>query len=615
MRNVLIYIEPHPVRNYFEEFYDVGMLLCDGMHQLERERNYDFRFFSNDAVIDRLVIERAHLSYLSLRFTADENERLENLYGQWNLKTIHEWLSLVQGKGPITEFYLSVLERLHKEYPFEAIILWSDNGAVREFCRAHSIAVMHAEYGPTRSPLHQTIYLDPLGTNGAASVLKAPLSAINPKIIVPRETWVTRQGKAWNDENKLGLIDAPLTVESELITAGYSDNPYIFIPLQLEDDLNTQLYSEFKTPESFLRHVIPQALDAGLNVVIKGHPAAQGRTFNLIAETKALKYARSFDDRVKILPRNASAFHSMNVIAQSVAVITINSSVGFEALLLGKNTVLYGAAAFDVGGKLFAGDKLMNQKDLTAENDSLDHLTSFLCGHYLHPIEAVTKGPGLAIVLDYIIETKGKDHTTVEYWESWIKAIDFGYSWLAETLDDRSFSRLGRSVGKIAGNRKIFESNGRRYSIAQRQLMVTGTLDNELITASATIIENSFIGFIDTLFLDDGVDGKYLEITGWSLDCHGYRPPIQILFCVGPLIISLHRVLTPRPDVAEVFRKKIANRCGFTFQVEKKHFIEPADCSLIFLSPSNFAHIAPLRLGDIATPSEASEHRAIGERS
>jgi len=613
MRKVLVYIEPHPVRNYFEEFYDVGMLLCDGMYQLDPELGYDFRYISNDAVVDRLVTERPQMSYLSLRLTADENKILEALYGQWNLKKIHDWLSLVKGDGPITDFYVSVLERLHQEYPFEAIVVWSDNGAVRKFGQKHSIPVMHAEFGPTRAPFHQTIYFDPCGTNGAAAVLSAPLDALTPKVSVPRETWVTRQGKTWNDENKIGLIDAPITLEPELISEIYSSTPYIFIPLQLEDDLNTQLYSEFKTPESFLRHVIPQALAAGLNVVVKGHPAAQGRTFNLIGETKALKFAKTFGDKVRILPRNTSAFHSMNVIAQSAAVVTINSSVGFEALLLGKNTLLYGAAAFDVGGKLFAGNNVLTQdRAANADHVHLDKLTSFVCNHYLHPLESVTKGAALATVLDYLFEAKDLDPKSLEFWEGWVNKIDFGYQWLCESTGIAHASRVGLDVGNLAGNRKIFESNGRDFLVDGNKLLVSGSINGDRLTGSAQIIENSFMGFIDTLTMDEGAESKYLQISGWSLDGKGFRPPLQILFCADEKVVSLHRVLTPRTDVAEAIGKRIAVRCGFTFQVEKKHFENIAKCKLIFLSSSNFVHIAPLSIGSIqVTNIKSSPHKQV----
>jgi hypothetical protein len=600
MRKVLVYIEPHPVRNYFEEFYDVGMVLCDGMHQLNKASGYDFRYISNDAVIDRMVTERPQLSYLSLRLTADENEKLETLYGQWNLKTINEWLSLVRGEGYITDFYVSVLERLRKEYAFDAIVLWSDNGAVRRFGAENSIPVMHAEYGPTRSPFHQTVYFDPHGTNGAAAVLKAPLDELVPKIVVPRETWVTRQGKTWNDENKLGLIDAPLTLEPTLVSNDYQSSPYIFIPLQLEDDLNTQLYSEFKTPESFLRHVIPQALAAGFSVVVKGHPAAQGRTFNLMAETRALKYAKTLGDKVKVLPRNTSAFHSMNIMAQSAGVFTINSSVGFEALLLGKNAYLYGLAAFDIGKRLNAtGSKITNSLLSSPNHEHLDKLTSFLCNHYLHPLESVTKGNALATVLDYIFEAKEIDVSSKEYWEGWINKIDFGYHWLSETSPTDVAKNTYRAVGALAGNRSIFDANGRTFLLEDRKLTIRATLYGEKISAQSIDIDNSFVGFIENLKVDEESDGKYLEISGWCLDRQGFRPPLQILFCSGDQVISLHRVLTPRRDVAEAIGKRVAPRCGFTFQVEKKYFDVIDECKLIFIASSNFTQISDLKIGSI----------------
>lgn len=598
MRNILIYIEPHPVRNYFEEFYDVGLILCDGMIQLDKGLGYQFRYFSNDAVIDRMITERPALSYLSMRFTADENERLETFYKQWNLESINDWLSLVKGNGPITEFYTATLERLHEEYPFDAILLWSDNGAVRRFGEMKSIPVIHAEFGPTRAPFHKTVYFDPRGTNGAAAVLNAPLKDLIPKISVPRETWVTREGKVWNDQNKVGLIDAPLTLDKSLVESEIVNTPYVFIPLQLEDDLNTQLYSEFKTPEAFLRHVIPQAVAAGFKVVIKGHPAAAGRTYNLIAETKALKYAKSVGDNVKILPRTTPALQSINVIAQAAAVLTINSSVGFEAILLGKNTILFGHAAFDIGGRLQAAKGPLTSNITTPDNDHLDQLTSFLCNHYLHPLESVTKGKAIATVLNYIFEAKDINPNSKEYWQGWIDRIQFGYDWLSESTSDHEDTTGYRYIGNLLGNRIIFESGARKYFIKQNQLVVQGIYQTAKVFANCRHIKNSFTGFIESIEFPEGNESKHVKISGWSLDLKGYRPPVQVLFCSGNRVLSTHRILTVRRDVADYIGKRIAPKCGFTFEVDRA-FVEGQDCHLIFLSTSNFSHQAQLNVGSI----------------
>jgi capsular polysaccharide export protein len=597
MRNVLVYIEPHPIRNYYEEFYDVGLLLCQAMLQLDQSAGYNFRYLSNDAIVDRIITEAPSLSYLSLRFTSQENQLLENFYGQWNLKTIHEWLSLVKGEGPLCDFYVSVLERVHKEYPFDAVLLWSDNGAVRKFCLDNDIAILHAEYGPTRAPFHQTIYLDPDGTNGAAAVLKAPLIELTPEITVPRETWVTRHGKDWNDEKKVGLIDVATTSNNKSMSRASDSRPYLFIPLQLEDDLNTQLYSKFKTPEAFLRHVIPQALDIGLDVVVKGHPAAVGRTFNLIAQTKALNYARTLGERVTVMPHTATAFESINILAQAAAVATINSSVGFEALLLGKVTFLYGEAAFDIGGKLNFSEQSLSIKNISSPNhEHLDSLTSFLCCHYLHPLESVTKGNALATVLDYIFETKDSRTDTLSFWKGWIERINYGYQWLAEKKIANQHL-LGRNTGKLAGNRYIFEGGARTMSVSNDNINISATNSGERIFATAKNSVNSFFGYLESLTSATEKDITYLQIAGWAVDRAGARPPIQILFCHHDDVISLHRTLTIRRDVAETLSQKIAPRCGFTFHVDKKYIQDAKNCRLIFISSTNEAHIMPLLEG------------------
>lgn len=598
MRNILIYIEPQPIRNYFEEFYDVGLILCDGMLQLDKSSGYQFRYLSNDAIIDRLVTERAALSYLSMRFTADENETLEGFYKQWNDESIQEWLSLVKGTGPIADFYVSVLGRIREEYAFDAILLWSDNGAVRRFGELHGIPVLHAEFGPTRSPFHKTVYFDPEGTNGAAAVLKAPLDEVVSSISVPRETWVTREGKIWNDQHKIGLIDAPLTLDKSLVDKGVFNGTYVFIPLQLQDDLNTQLYSEFKTPEAFLRHVLPKVINAGFRAVIKGHPAAGGRTYNLIAETKALKYAKTLGDKITIIPRDTPALQSINVIAQAAAVLTINSSVGFEAILLGKNSILFGEAAFDIGRKLLAPQDDFTSLISKSDNHHLDKLVSFLCNHYLLPLESVKNGNAIATVFDYIFESQALSTSSKEFWQGWVDKIQFGYEWLSESAQDKEDLRSYRYAGNLVGNRLIFEGGSRTHFIKNDQLVVQAIYQNTQIFATCKHITNSFMGFIESIEDSTNDSTQFIQISGWALDVKGYRPPVQILFCSRNRVLSTHRILTTRRDVGEFLGKRVAPKSGFTFEIDKKH-IDGDDCYLIFLSTSNFSYRVPLKLGSV----------------
>lgn len=45
MKKILIYIEPHPIRNNFEEFYDIGNTMVKIFLRSAARRDYVFRFF------------------------------------------------------------------------------------------------------------------------------------------------------------------------------------------------------------------------------------------------------------------------------------------------------------------------------------------------------------------------------------------------------------------------------------------------------------------------------------------------------------------------------------------------------------------------------------------
>ncbi|RVU19479.1 hypothetical protein [Methylobacterium oryzihabitans] len=107
----------------------------------------------------------------------------------------------------------------------------------------------------------------------------------------------------------------------------------LFIPLQIPHDQVIQFFSDVRLPE-MLEAVTTFATRRNLRLVLKPHPA------NL----KATRAFRSLAD-----DRNVfwSEDNIHDLIARSTAVFTINSSVGFEAMLHGKPIVTLGRTLYD----------------------------------------------------------------------------------------------------------------------------------------------------------------------------------------------------------------------------------------------------------------------------
>eukprot|EP00493_Phyllostaurus_siculus_P022359 UN22691 len=130
-------------------------------------------------------------------------------------------------------------------------------------------------------------------------------------------------------EKKLNLLknELPETKESLLIV------------LQLYDDLNFQLYSPFNTLNDFITDVINSFPVEYFDISIKRHPHSSIRDINLIKEDNAIKYAAELG----IQEYKAKDGY---YIEDFDNIVTINSSVGFEAATRGKKVFILGEASY-----------------------------------------------------------------------------------------------------------------------------------------------------------------------------------------------------------------------------------------------------------------------------
>lgn len=121
---------------------------------------------------------------------------------------------------------------------------------------------------------------------------------------------------------------------------------FVFLPLQVHDDTQILLHSKLRTMEQFLDFVIPaveiynEQHGANLHVVVKEHPSDFGRVD--YSGLKA-KYNRAQVAFLRFFP-------TPTLIEKAAGVITINSSVGIEALLKHKPVITLGRAFYNVSG-------------------------------------------------------------------------------------------------------------------------------------------------------------------------------------------------------------------------------------------------------------------------
>jgi len=601
MKNILIYIEPHPIRNYYEEFCDVGILMCDSIFNAGVKSGYDFRFFSNDFNINHINLKKPDYSYKAIRPTLEEKLKMQMWDGKWDKEKINARSELCLGKGNVTNFYYKILARIHKEYPFDAILLWSENGAVKKFAKDYSIKTLFGEYGPTRAPFHQTLYFDINGTNYSPSIQKAPILKLANLDVVPIEAWIGNQEVQSSGNEKHALLSAGITINDDFLGRLPFEDPYVFIPLQLADDLNTQISSKFQTPLEFLSSVIPQIFKAGFKIIIKGHPGAELRPYNLVAEIKALEYAEKFPTKIFIIPRDASIQLSLHVIRQASAIITINSSVGFESVMLGKPVLLCGNANYDVGQSLKSIDlptELDNISSNSKHKTQNPAISSFLLSHYYHPLEMVKSGKVVTKIFDYLFSTSTT--SLRDFWQGWSKDINFGYQYLSGTSNKDHLIEI--DVGPIAGNRLFHEAKNKKFKINNHSnmLLFEGEFNDAKINGF-TKITNDLMLVIDSLELRKNKDQKEsLLISGWCLDRNTFRPPSSIILASkNGLLISQHRLTVRRNDVSSYLGIEVAADIGFSFELPTDQPEKAENFILLFLTSDNFIQINPCNICSI----------------
>lgn len=109
---------------------------------------------------------------------------------------------------------------------------------------------------------------------------------------------------------------------------------YIFLPLQVSSDTQIKLHSKYSNLDA-IRYAHMEAQRKGLALIVKIHPAE-----NDPREFEAVKGAQ---DKLGFL---VSTQNTVELIQGATAVITINSTVGMEALLYGKPVTALGQCLY-----------------------------------------------------------------------------------------------------------------------------------------------------------------------------------------------------------------------------------------------------------------------------
>ncbi|MEM1362845.1 MAG: capsular biosynthesis protein [Pseudomonadota bacterium] len=238
------------------------------------------------------------------------------------------------------------------------------------------------------SPFPGRVTLDPKGVNWRNSVPRDPAAF---------ETWAqddpVRRGQDWRwMKSKLTARTARRPdVAQESRELG--DEPFIFVPLQVPSDSQIRLFSGWVgSVEGLMTCLVRHAdtLPRGWHLRIKEHPSARQSFGARLAAEAACSGGRLIVDNTT---------DSFDQLAASRAVLTINSSMGLQALFWDKPVLVLGQAFFAIPGittlvpsEAALSGALSAPESLTFDQGLRDAFMSYLDQVYYLPADTDASG-------------------------------------------------------------------------------------------------------------------------------------------------------------------------------------------------------------------------------
>lgn len=377
---ILLYIEPHPIRDMMVAFKDIARSF---LPILSNHSDYDVRMFANKATFDSLGNELEDFKNKLIRTTNTEEEHLSDLLmHSWSNDGIPIWLDLMAGSGDVTKHQMEMLKRIWSEFSFQIIVHWGENGAVNHFVNEYPVTRVAMELGCTRPPFLDSLVIDPYGTNGSGIVPKMTVEDLR-NIVENRS--MSRHEAFYGFSNDISVPGYTMQFENSPleISARSVGKKIAFLPLQLFDDANLKRFSPYKTLTDVVLDVVPRLCDAGYLTIIKPHPASKQRQGALIENEFARNALRQWSDTILWLDEN-SKLSNVYLLTRADLVVTVNSSVGFEALYFDNTVVVLGDAVYKPKDMFPSLDQILSHKfDRDAYLDAAGLLRRYMLGGYL----------------------------------------------------------------------------------------------------------------------------------------------------------------------------------------------------------------------------------------
>lgn len=381
---ILLYIEPHPIRNSKTHFDGIAR---EFLPLLAANRpDFDVRMFASEATFSVLGDEAKPHAARLLHATSDEEAMFGRYMQPWDTEGIPVWLDLMSGTGTVTDGYLALLRRLWRRFPFDVIVHWGENGAITRFVEETPVTRIAMELGCTRPPFMNSVVMDPHGTNGSAIVPKLTVAELRDIVgEVPMSSAEALFAYSQTLE-ALSYEEQFRPLPGDLAERLSKADRVAFLPLQLYDDANLLRFSPYLTVEDVVLDAVPKLVEHGYTVLIKPHPASRHRPGGNLANAIARRSLQPWQDRLIWCADQGLSYDNARLMEVSDLVVTVNSSVGFEALYFDKPVVVLGDAVYKPKDLFPSLEQYLSGKfDASAYQEGIGYLRRFFLGGYLQP--------------------------------------------------------------------------------------------------------------------------------------------------------------------------------------------------------------------------------------
>lgn len=394
---LLIYVEPHPTRDGFMSHYWIAHAHAQALRTAWENGGDvpEVRILANRHIGEAIARDLPDLWPLVICPSAEQSGRIDREMTDWTALGMRRWVELLEGRGGACRLYRDILSEVKRSlFDFDTIAVWGDNGAVTAFARKHRVRVLYMELGSTRAPFAESVLIDHAGVNGSASSAALHIADLRAAVTpLGIDTYRALLSSGRTATDRPGIAESRFFSLPDAWNAGFgktNGGMSILLPLQLADDSNLLIHSPFATPLEMLRQVLPRARDAGATVLIKPHPAVAHRACNVAAQEDCERYAAGFPNAVMLdsdIP-GAVPGEALPALLDTVdAVVTTNSTIGFEALLLRKPVCILGDAVYKIRGVFPSLDALLaGSFDRARYQDDIEYVVDYLLSTAFLPL-------------------------------------------------------------------------------------------------------------------------------------------------------------------------------------------------------------------------------------